>query len=291
MKKEILSVVAACLLISSCSVIRPGEVGIKRKYGKLGNPKSSGVIGYNPFSAKVIKIPTRTINREILLNLPSKEGLTIRSEISILYRIKPEMVKDVIENIGLSYDAIITSVFRSAAADVSSKFYAKDMHSGERDKIESEISKRMNKILNPKGFEVEAVLLKSITMPEGISNAIEEKLRAEQEAQRMEFVKQKEVLEAERKSIQAEGDKNAKIIEAKGQREIAEITAEGKSTAVKIEAEAQALANEMLNKNLTPLIIQLMQIEAFKALAESDNAKVIITDGKTPLLGLPTTSK
>jgi prohibitin 1 len=48
------------------------------------------------------------------------------------------------------------------------------------------------------------------------------------------------------------------------------------------------LANEMLNKNLTPLIIQLMQIEAFKALAESENSKVIITDGKTPLLGLPT---
>jgi prohibitin 1 len=242
MKTHVLSLVAACLFISSCSVIRPGEVGIKRKYGKLGNPKSSGVIGFNPFTAKVIKIPTRTINREILLNLPSKEGLTIKSEISILYRIKPEMVKEVIENIGLNYDAIITSVFRSAAADVSSKFYAKDMHSGERDKIEAEISKRMNKILNPKGFEVEAVLLKSITMPEGISNAIEEKLRAEQEAQRMEFVKQKEVLEAERKSIQAEGDKNAKIIQAKGQKEIAEITAEGEAKATKIDAEAQAIS-------------------------------------------------
>ncbi|MFN3918582.1 MAG: SPFH domain-containing protein [Flavobacteriales bacterium] len=288
MKKVIIGALALGVILSSCAIIRPGETGIKRKLGKLGNSKESGVMVFNPFTSKIIKVPTRTINREILSNLPSKEGLTIRSEISILYRIKPKMTKSVIETIGLRYDDIVTSVFRSAAADVASKFYAKDMHSGEREQIEKQIAIRMNEILNPKGFEVEAVLLKSITMPPGISNAIEEKLRAEQDAQRMEFIKQREVLEADRKAIQAEGDKNSLIIAAKGQKEIAEIQAEGKAKAIKIEAEAQAEANKLLNRDLTPMLIQVMQVEAFLKLAESNNSKVIITDGKTPLMGLPT---
>jgi len=282
---------ATVFLLTSCVIIRPGEVGITSKYGTLGKPRASGVMVINPFTTRVIKLPTQTINREVLINLPSREGLTISSEISILYRINAESAEKIITEIGLNYDQIITAVFRSASADVTSKFYAKDMHSGEREKIETQIATRMNQILNPKGFLVEAVLMKSINMPKGISNAIEEKLRAEQEAQRMEFVKQREVLEAERKAIQAEGDKISQVIYAEGQKQIAEIDAQGRAMANKIEAEAQAIANQMLTKSLSSIVIQYMQIEAFKALAESNNSKVIITDGKTPLLGLPSSGK
>lgn len=286
--KRTITIIAATIAITSCSIIRPGEVGVKTRLGNLSDPKSSGMIVYNPLISKVIKLPTRTVNREVLINLPSKEGLTIKSEISILYRIKPEMAKSILTDIGLDYDKIITAVFRSSAADVTSKFYAKDMHSGERDKIEKEIATKMNSILNPKGFEIEAVLMKSISLPDGLANAIETKLKAEQEAQRMEFTKQQETLEAERKIIQAEGERQAKIIAAKGQREVAEIQAEGEATAIKIQAEAQAEANKVLNANLTPILMELKRIEAFIELSKSDNSKVIITDGKTPLLGLPT---
>lgn len=268
----------------------PGESGIKRRLGRLGAPYYSGVVWYNPLLESVIRIPTRTINKEVLLNLPSKEGLTIKSEISILYRIKPEMSKQVIETIGLAYDQVITSVFRSSAADVTSKFYAKDMHSGERDKIEMDIARRMNDLLNPKGFEVESVLLKAIVLPDRISNAIEEKLKAEQDAQRMEFVKQKETLEADRLAIQAEGERAALVIQARGRKEIVELEAEGRGAAIRLEASAQAEANRMLGESISPLIIQKMQAEAFMKLAESNSNKIIISDGKTPLLGLPTTT-
>lgn len=287
--KSIITLSVATLMLGSCAIVKPGEVGVKSRLGHLSAPKTSGSIVYNPLTSKVIKLPTRTVNREVLINLPSKEGLTIKSEISILYRIKPEMAINIISEIGFDYDKIITSVFRSAAADVTSKFYAKDMHSGERDKIEKGIATKMNEILNPKGFEIEAVLMKSISLPDGLANAIETKLKAEQEAQRMEFTKQQETLEAERKIIQAEGERQAKIIAAKGQREVAEIQAEGEATAIKIQAEAQAEANKTLNSNLTPALLQLKQIEAFIEISTSDNSKVIITDGKTPLLGLPTT--
>jgi regulator of protease activity HflC (stomatin/prohibitin superfamily) len=62
-------------LSSSCTVIRPGEVGVKSRFGKLSEPKKEGIIAFNPFIARVIKLPTRTVNRELLINLPSKEGL------------------------------------------------------------------------------------------------------------------------------------------------------------------------------------------------------------------------
>ncbi len=161
------------------------------------------------------------------------------------------------------------------------------MHSGERHTIEQEISDRMNSILNKKGFTIEAVLLKSISLPSGLNQAIEAKLRAEQDAQRMEFTNKQEVLEATRKSIQADGYAKALIIGAKGEREIAEIRAQGKAKAVTIEAEAQAAANHLMSKSLTPMIIQSKQVDAYEALYKSSNTKVIITDGKTPLLGLP----
>ena len=244
--KTLLITASLGLSLTSCVIVRPGEVGVKSKFGKLSEPKLNGIIPVNPFVSRVIKLPTQTVNREVLINLPSKEGLTIKSEISILYRINSDKAKEIITTIGLDYDKIITSVFRSSSADVTSKFFAKDMHSGERDKIEKEIARKMNEILNEKGFEVEAVLMKSITLPDGLAKAIEAKLEAEQLAQRMEFVLLSEKKEAERKKIEAEGTRDAQLI---------------------------------LTEGLTDKILQLRQIEMMKELTKSNNSKVIITNG------------
>jgi len=291
--KSITFLTMAALFMGSCTIIRPGETGVKRKLGKLNSRAlDQGVRFYNPFLSTIILIPTRTVNLEVRLPLPCREGLTIQSEISILYRIEKKSAPEVIKNIGLDYEnVVILPVFRSAAADVTSKFFAKDMHSGERALIERNIRDTMMEILGAKGFVVENVLLKSIALPAGLSAAIEEKLRAEQEAQRMEFTKQKEKLEADRKAIAAEGDKRSAIIAAEAEAEVAKIKAEGQANAIKIEAEARSKGNELISKSLTGEVLKNNQIEAFKALAQSNNAKVIVTDGKTPLLGIPDSGK
>lgn len=250
MKASFIFILATAFLVSSCAIIRPGEVGVRSTFGKLKGPvKTEGMIVYNAFATKVIKIPTRTINRELNINLPSKEGLTIQSDISILYHIKGEKAKELIQNIGLEYDQIITSVFRSAAADVCARYFAKDMHSGERDKIEKEICAKMNENLRPRGFEIESVLLKSIVLPAGLAKAVESKLEAEQQAQQMDFVLMRERKEAERKKVEAEGTRDAQLI---------------------------------LSEGLTDKILQLRNIEMMRELIKSENSKVIITDGKTP---------
>lgn len=247
-----LPVGVAVLSISSCAVIRPGEVGVKQKLGKLSdNIVTQGTVMYNPFTSKVVKTSIQTNNLELSLNLPSKEGLSINSQISILYRLNQAKVPTVIKTLGLNYQSIIANVFRSASADVCSKFFAKDMHSGMRSNIELSIKDKMGETLNTQGIVIESVLMKSIQLPEGLSSSIERKLQAEQDAMRMEFVLQEQRLEVERI-----------IIEAKGTRDAQKIIAEG----------------------LTPEIIKIRSIEAFIQLSKSPNAKVIITDGKAPML-------
>jgi prohibitin 1 len=241
------------LLFSSCAIVRQGEVGLKRKMGKLEEKSyPPGTVGFNPFTTKVIKISTQTENVEVQLDLPSKEGLTIRSQISILYHLKAEAAAKVLQDIGTDYEnTLILAVFRSAAADVSARFMAKDMHTGERATIEKDIASLMNKQLNSRGFDVEAVLLKSIQLPQGLSLAIQQKLEAEQEAQRMEFVLDKERREAERKKIEAEGLRDAQKI---------------------------------ISEGLNDFYIKWKSLEVFRQLSQSNNAKIIITDGKAPML-------
>ena len=264
------------IILSACAVVRPGQVGVKSRFGKLtGKTSDGGLMMYNPFTSTVIRVPTRTINREMSMNLPSKEGLTIRSDVSILYRIEPSKVRTVIQEVGLTYDQIITAVFRSSASDVCSQYFAKDMHSGERRGIEIRINELMNEYLGPRGFVIEAVLLKSITLPPGLSKAIEMKLESEQDALRMEFIKQQEEREAERQLIRAEGRRNAQIIDA-----------EAKARVIEIEAEANRIANEKLTASLTPNVLKMKQIEAMIELSKSPNTKTLFMDGSNPFMNL-----
>jgi regulator of protease activity HflC (stomatin/prohibitin superfamily) len=125
------------------------------------------------------------------------------------------------------------------------------MHSSQRSIIEAEITTRMSELLTPRGFEIEAVLMKNISLPSGLARAVEEKLEAEQIAQRMEFMLDREKLEAQRK-----------IIEAKGVRDSQKIISEG----------------------LSDKIIKWQSIEAFRELSKSPNAKIIMTNGESPMM-------
>ena len=252
MKTIIFSLSLAVLLFSSCAIIRPGEVGVKQKLGKLSDKSyMQGAVWYNPFVTKIIITNTQINNIELALSLPSKEGLSVVAQISILYRIDENSVPKVIKNIGLCYENIISNVFRSASADVCSKYFAKDMHSGMRAEIEEAIKIKMGENLTDKGILVEAVLMKSIQLPAGLASSIEQKLQAEQDAMRMVFILQQEKLEAERKIIEATGVKDAQKI---------------------------------LSEGLTDQIIKIRSIEAFIELSKSNNAKIIVTDGKVPYL-------
>lgn len=245
------------MILPSCVTVRQGEVGVKRKFGKYNDkPYESGVRVFNPFTSTIVKVSTRTENLEVDLTIPSREGLNIGAGVSILYNVEASKTPDLLREIGREYERnIILPIFRSAVADVSSRFYAKDMHTGERATIEDAIRDQMMKLMGDNGIVIESVLMKSIRLPNSLARAIEQKLEAEQNALQMEFVLQEEKQEAERKRIQAAGVRDAQSIIAEG-----------------------------LDEN----ILRFEAIKAFVELAKSPNAKVIITDGNsTPLLANP----
>jgi regulator of protease activity HflC (stomatin/prohibitin superfamily) len=285
---KIFILIIAVFFSASCTVIRPSQVGIKTTLGKIkGKIRQPGPVFFNPFISDVVLVNVRTMNLTIKENLPSKEGLTILSESSILYHIKPDDVQKIIQETGLSYEEnLIMPVFRSAASDVCSRYFAKDMHSAKRNEIESEILKRLSEVCGPKGFIIESVLLKSITLPSGLTKSIESKLEAEQEALRMEFVLDRQKKEVERQIIEIEGQKKTNVIQAEAKAETTRIEAEGRAKAIEIEAKANKFANDLLNSSLTPNILKQYQIEAFMKLSTSPNAKTIITDGKGNMLNI-----
>jgi regulator of protease activity HflC (stomatin/prohibitin superfamily) len=254
----LLTAVGVFTFLSSCTVVREGEVGVKRTLGKYREaPLDQGVVAYNPFTTTIVKVSTQTENMEVELNLPTKEGLNIRAAISILYHLDGQSAPDVLRKLGPDYErSVILPVFRSAVADVSARYFAKDMHTGERAVIEDAIKKQMETTLEGRGITIETVLVKSIELPANLARAIEEKLEAEQQSFRMEFILTQTRQEAEQKRIEAEGVRDAQLIIAEG---------------------------------LTPEILRFKSIEAFLELAKSPNAKVIVSDGDLPMMMNETT--
>lgn len=155
-------------------------MGVKRTVGKIHDRSyPAGLRWYNPFVSRIIIVPVNTQNIEVNLPLPSKEGLNVGTEISILYHLDESKATDIIGTIGEdNEETIILPVFRASAADVTANFMAKDMHTGNRQDIETAIRDRMMKLIGERGFIIEAVLIKSVNLPSGLYQSIEEKLQA-----------------------------------------------------------------------------------------------------------------
>ncbi len=240
-------------LLSSCTVIRPGEVGFKQKLGKLKKSYTTGgARWYNPFVTKIIKINTRTVEVYNELMVPTKEGLSVKAELSLLYHLNPDSARDVYTKLGVGYEeTMVLSNFRATTREISARYFAKELYATEREKIEKAIAEQLSIAIAKHGFVVDAVLLKDIMVPDQITKAIQNKVEAEQAALQMDFVIQKQKKEAERMIIEAEGIKQAQTI---------------------------------INEALSEKALQYKTIEMMKSLVNSPNAKIIITDGKSPVM-------
>ena len=241
---------SSCFLLQQCAIIRPGEIGIKQTLGKIkGNPSEQGVKWYNPFISRIVRINVRTVECFNTLPLPTKEGLSVTTEISLLYHVKPEAANNVYLKFGSNYqEVMVLSNFRATAREISARFFAKELYSTERDKVEKAIADELSADINQYGFVIDAVLLKDIILPPQLVQAIQDKVNAEQVSLKMEFVIAQQKKEAERRIIEAEGVKKAQ---------------------------------DIINESLTDKLLQYNNIEMLKSLSNSPNSKIIITDGKS----------
>lgn len=240
------------ILLSCFTVIPAGHVGVIDFFGHVSDRTlKSGIHLVNPM-AKIIKYSIKTQEATETMDVPSKEGLNIQLDISILFHLNPEKAATVYKTIGRNYeDIVLIPQFRSVARGVTAGYEAKALYTSEREMISSLIKAELQNIVEPRGIIVESVPLRRIILPKGLQDAIEEKLRAEQESQRMQFVLLKEKQEAERKRIEAKG--------------IADF-------------------QHIVSQGISEQLLRWKGIEATEKIANSPNTKVVIVGGKD---GLP----
>ncbi len=188
------------------TVIPAGQVGVVDFFGVVSdNTLKSGINLVNPM-ARVIKFSVKTQEIKEEMDVPSKEGLTVGLEISVLFHLNPEKASHVYKTIGENYTQIILiPMFRSVCRGVTASYEAKALYTSEREQLAQIIRDELMKAVNMRGIGIEATPLRKVILPEGLSKAIEAKLQAEQESQRMQFILQKEEQEAQRKRIEAKG--------------------------------------------------------------------------------------
>lgn len=207
----------APLLIAS---VGAGERGVKFNYFSGGveeeefsegwhiKPPWVEVINYNiktqDYTMSLIQDEGQ-VRRDDRITAISKDGLNVDFDVTILYHIIPEKASNIHQSVGESYEKIIIRpITRTEIRDVAGGYQAMDMHQ-KRPEIGDKIFSNLKPLFESKNIVLEQVLVRTIVRPPQIERAIENKLQAEQEAQKMEFVIQKEKKEADRKKIEADG--------------------------------------------------------------------------------------
>jgi regulator of protease activity HflC (stomatin/prohibitin superfamily) len=194
------------LFANPFTVIPAGHVGVQDFFGRVSpTVLQPGIRLVLPFT-RVVKMSLRTLELKEMAETPSREGLIISLEVSVLFRLDADKAVDIYKTVGTHYpDVVVDPQLRSAIREVTASYDAKVLYSSEREKIADEISKMFVRLTSQRGIVTEQVLLRKISLPSVVANAIQEKLRREQEAEQMKFVLQKEQQEAERKRIEAQG--------------------------------------------------------------------------------------
>jgi regulator of protease activity HflC (stomatin/prohibitin superfamily) len=182
------------------------------------NPRYAGINIVNPF-ATVHKMSIKTEEMREEMRVPSKEGLTVGLEISVIYKLDPVEAPTIYRTLGREEEyvrKILLPNFRSVTRGVTAQFEAKALYTDKREAVAQQIQAELHVATSPRGVTIEATPLRQVVLPQDLSAAIEEKLKAEQESQRMQFILARESQEADRKRIEAAGIADFQKIVAEG---------------------------------------------------------------------------
>jgi regulator of protease activity HflC (stomatin/prohibitin superfamily) len=255
------------LVFSTFKQIDAGKVGVKSLYGNVRpDILTSGLHMINPlldvtiFDTQVQNYTMSAINTEgaqqgdDAIRVLSNDGLEVVIDLTVLYRVLPEAAPKIFKGIGVNYtDKIVRPVTRTRIRDNAVFYDAVALFSTKRNEFQERIFKSIEKDFKDRGLILEQLLIRNINLPASVKTTIESKINAEQDAQKMQFVLQKERQEAERKRVEAQG--------------IADY-------------------QRIISTTLTDKQLQYEQIKAQFDLAKSQNSKVIIMNskGNTPII-------
>jgi len=250
-------VVIVGVLISSLYQVEPGEVGVQKLFGKVNpNVLESGLNFKNPL-VEVVTFDIKTENYTMsgvedeggktgddAIRVLSADGLEVVIDLTVLYRVVSSEAPRILREIGTDYrNVIVRPICRTKIRDNAVYYDAIALYSTRRDEFQARIYKTIESDFKDRGLILEQLLVRNIVLPASVKATIESKINAEQEAQKMTFVLQKEKQEAERKRVEAQGIADYQKI----------------------------LSTGLSDKQL--------QYEMIKAIATSPNAKLIIMNG------------
>jgi len=254
------------LFSSMFKQIDAGRVGVKSLYGNVENGiLSSGLHLINPLlTVTEFDIQTQNYTMSAIHNEGAKEGddairvlsndgLEVVIDLTVLYRISPESAPKIFKQIGENYnDKIVRPVTRTRIRDNAVYYDAVALYSTKRNEFQQRIFSSIEDDFKKRGLILEQLLIRNINLPASVKTTIESKINAEQEAQKMQFVLQKEKQEAERKRVEAQG--------------IADY-------------------QRIISAGLSDKQLQYEQIKAQKELAASPNTKIIFMGkGSAPVI-------
>jgi regulator of protease activity HflC (stomatin/prohibitin superfamily) len=254
-------VIAVGLFSSMFKQIDAGKVGVKSLYGNVEpDILESGLHIINPllditdFDIQTQNYTMSAIHDEgtkegdDAIRVLSNDGLEVVIDLTVLYRISPELAPKIFKQIGVDYaDKIVRPVTRTRIRDNAVYYDAVALYSTKRNEFQQRIFKTIEADFKSRGLILEQLLIRNINLPTSVKTTIESKINAEQEAQKMTFVLQKEKQEAERKRVEAQG--------------IADY-------------------QRIISTGLSDKQLQYEQIKAQKELAASPNTKIIFMNGK-----------
>jgi regulator of protease activity HflC (stomatin/prohibitin superfamily) len=257
----LLGVLTACVI-----QIEAGQVGVKKLFGKVQDDVlNSGLHFINPL-VDVVKLDVKTLNYTMsgiqdeghktgddAIRVLTSDGLEVTIDLSVLYRVVPNDAPKLLSQTGEDYeDKIVRPITRTRIRDNAVYYEAVALYSTKRDEFQQRIFKTIEADFNKRGLLLENLLVRNITLPQSVKATIEQKINAEQDAQKMQFVLQKEKQEAERKRVEAQG--------------IADY-------------------QRIISESLTDRQLQYESIKAQLEIAKSANAKVIIMGkGSNPVI-------
>jgi regulator of protease activity HflC (stomatin/prohibitin superfamily) len=240
---------AAIAFFKLWTMIPAGHVGVVDTLGQVADQSlPPGIHLRNPL-AKIAKFSTQIKEFKETAEAPSKDGLIITVDVSILYRLDPNQIKKLYQTVGDNYEQVILVPYlRSLLRETTANYNAKDLYTTERQAVTNQLRQKLEKVVGDRGILIEDTPIRNIDLPESLQAAIQEKLKAEQESQKMKFILQKEQQEAERKRIEAKGIADSQRI---------------------------------ISQGLSAKTLQFRQIEAVEKLAQSQNSKIILLGNGT----------
>jgi regulator of protease activity HflC (stomatin/prohibitin superfamily) len=256
-----IAMVVIGILSSGIRQIDAGTIGVKSLFGKVSpDVLENGLNFVNPLT-DVTVFDTKTQNYTMsaqtsegelkgddAIRVLSADGLEVVIDLTVLYKIMPDRAPAIYKGIGADYkDKIVRPVTRTRIRDNAVYYDAVALYSKRRDEFQNRIYQTIDKDFKSRGLILEQLLIRNINLPESVKKTIESKINAEQDAQKMEFVLQKEKQEAERKRVEARGIADYQTIIA---------------------------------LSLTDRQLQYESIKAQKELAASPNAKIVVLGGK-----------